>query len=310
VPIPPSLAGSPPSPPTGQVNNISPNATDFQVSGGKSAFIFATEDGTISAWRNGLPGAVKLVDNSAAGAVYKGLAIGSNGSAFFLYAANFNSGKIDVFDHNFASVALSGNFADPNPPPVPAGTPAGQSYAPFNVQVLNGNLYVTYALQDSAKHDDLAGSGNGFVDEFDLNGNLLQRVATNGPLNSPWGLDIAPAGFGAFANDLLIGNFGDGVIDVYNALTNLFVGQLDDASGNPIMIDGLWALSNGTGGNGFDPNQVYFNAGINEESDGLFGSLAIVPEPGTLSLLGAGLVVLGVTGRRKSRRARAPETRP
>ena len=300
------MGGTPPSAPTGQVNNISPNSTDFQVTSGsttaKSNFIFATEDGTIAAWSNAT-GAVRVVDNSTSGAVYKGLAIGDSSSGFVIYATNFNSGKIDVFDHNFAPITLSGNFTDPSPPPVPPGTPAGQTYAPFNVQVLNGNLYVTYALQDAAKHDAVAGAGNGFVDEFDLNGHLIQRVATNGPLDSPWGLDIAPAGFKAFANDLLIGNFGDGVIDVYNSVTNLFVGQLDDASGSPIMIDGLWALANGTGANGFDANSVYFTAGINGEMDGLFGSLAAVPEPATLVLFGTGLAGLGFIRRRKTGRS-------
>jgi uncharacterized protein (TIGR03118 family) len=298
VTIPPADGASPPSNPTGQVNNISPNATDFQVGGAKSNFIFATEDGTISAWRAGTT-AVKMVDNSASGAVYKGLAIGNSSTGFVLYAANFNSGKIDVFDHNFSPITLSGSFTDANPPPVPPGTPAGQSYAPFNVQVLNGNLYVTYALQNDEKHDDVSGSGNGFVDEFDLNGNLLRRVATNGPLNSPWGLDIAPAGFGAFANDLLIGNFGDGIINVYNSLSDLFVGQIDDATGNPIMIDGLWGLINGNGGNGGDANEVFFTAGIAGEAHGLFGSLSAVPEPASLVLFGTGLLGLGALSRRR-----------
>src|SRR5258708_19614116 len=134
------------------------------------------------------------------GAVYKGLAIGNNGSGFFLYAANFHSGHIDVFDNNFNPVSLSGSFTDP-------ALPAG--YAPFNVQMLNGKLYVTYALQDATGHDDVAGAGNGFVSTFDLNGNFLARVASQGTLNSPWGLDIAPAGFANFPNALLLRNFGD-----------------------------------------------------------------------------------------------------
>jgi uncharacterized protein (TIGR03118 family) len=240
-----------------------------------------------------------MVNNSASGAVYKGLAIGNSSAGFVLYAANFRSGKIDVFDHNFAPITLAGNFTDASPPAVPAGTPPGQSYAPFNVQVLDGNLYVTYALQDGAKHDDVAGAGNGFVDEFDLNGTLIRRVATNGSLDSPWGLDIAPAGFGSFSNDLLVGNFGDGRINVYDSLTDLFVGQIEDKSGNPIAIDGLWGLINGNGGSGGNANEVYFAAGINEEGDGLFGSLAAIPESSTLALMAAGLFGLGALLRRR-----------
>jgi uncharacterized protein (TIGR03118 family) len=244
-----------------------------------------------------------MVDNSASGAVYKGLAIGNSNSGFVLYAANFNSGKIDVFDSHFAPKTLSGNFTDPSPPQVPLGTPAGQGYAPFNVQVLNGNLYVTYALQNALKHDDVAGAGNGYVDEFTPNGTFMARVATNGPLNSPWGLDIAPAGFGAFSNDLLIGNFGDGMIDVYSSITDLFLGQLDDASGIPLMIEGLWALINGNGGNGGLADHVYFTAGINGEANGLFGSLSAIPEPATLALFGAGLFGLGAMRRRRKAKA-------
>ena len=276
-----------PGPPTGQVNNIG-GANDFKVGGAKSNFIFATEDGTIAARA---AGTVATTMHTTPGAVYKGLAIGSpNGTNFFLYAANFNSGHVDVFDNNFNPVSLSGSFIDP-------GIPAG--YAPFNVQMLNGKLYVTYALQDAAKHDDVAGPGNGFVSVFDLNGTFLARVASGGKLNSPWGLDIAPAGFGGFANDLLVGNFGDGTIDVFDPITNAFLGQLTNAAGVPFMLDGLWALINGNGGSGGNPNRVYFTAGINGEADGLFGSLQ-VPEPGSLALFGSALAAFGFLRRRKT----------
>jgi uncharacterized protein (TIGR03118 family) len=286
VTIPPAAGNPPPGTPTGQVNNIG-GANDFKVGGAKSNFIFATEDGTIAARAAGTAATTVATTPNA---VYKGLAIGSpNGTNFFLYAANFRSGHIDVFDNGFASASLSGSFTDP-------GIPSG--YAPFNVQTLNGKLYVTYALQDAAKHDDVAGAGNGFVSVFDLNGNFLGRVASNGTLNSPWGLDIAPAGFGSFANDLLVGNFGDGTIDAFDPVSNLFLGQLGNAAGVPFMLDGLWALINGNGGNGGLSNRVYFTAGINGESDGLFGSLQ-VPEPGSFPLLGAGLAAFALVRRRK-----------
>ena len=265
---------------TGQVNNIG-GANDFKVGGLKSNFIFATEAGTIAARATGTAATTVA---TTPGAVYKGLAIGNNGSGFFLYAANFSNGTVDVFNNGFTKVSLSGSFIDP-------GIPAG--YAPFNVQTLNGQLYVTYALQDASKHDDVAGAGNGFVSVFDLNGNFIARVASGGQLNSPWGLDIAPAGFGSFANDLLVGNFGDGTINAYDPTSYLFLGQLSNAAGIPFVIDGLWALINGNGGSGGNPNRVYFTAGINNENDGLFGSLQI-PEPGSLPLFGAGLAALGL----------------
>ena len=174
---------------------------------------------------------VLAVDNSAAGAIYKGLALGHTGNDSFLFAANFHNGTVDVFDSQFHQV---GSFTD-------AALPAG--YAPFNTQVLDDHLFVTFALQDAAKEDDVAGPGNGFVDEFDLSGHLLHRVASGGPLDSPWGLAIAPSGFGEFSNDLLVGNFGDGTINAFDPTDDHFLGKLHDNEGNPIVIGDLWALS-------------------------------------------------------------------
>src|SRR5882762_4558028 len=262
-----------PASPTGDVFNIAGTGFNGTSGGqtGSSVFIFATEDGTISGWSPNVNPAssVLAVDNSqgGTGAVYKGLAIGQTEDGTFLYAANFRNGTVDVFDQNFNQV---NSFTDPQ---VPAG------YAPFNVQVLDDHLFVTFALQDDAKHDDVAGAGHGFVDEFDLEGHLLHRVASHGPLDSPWGLAIAPPGFGEFANDLLVGNFGDGTINAFDLKDDHFEGKLLDAKGAPITIGDLWALSPGTGSAGSDPNKIYFTAGVQNEAHGLFGSLAAIPEP-------------------------------
>lgn len=175
--------------------------------------------------------------------------------------------------------------------------PAG--YAPFNIRNLGGLLYVTYALRDASGHDDVAGAGNGFVDVFDTSGNLIRRVASHGTLNSPWGLALAPAGFGEFSDDLLVGNFGDGRINAFDPITDSFLGQLTDTAGSPITIDGLWGLLVGNGGNGGNPDALYFTAGIAGEEHGLFGSLAAVPEPDTTLL--AGLAVLALVTVRKRR---------
>jgi uncharacterized protein (TIGR03118 family) len=262
-----------PASPTGDVFNIA--GTGFNITSGghtgSSVFIFATEDGTISGWNPNvdIASSVLAVDNSqgGTGAVYKGLAIGQTEDGTFLYAANFRNGTVDVFDQNFKQV---NSFTDPK---VPAG------YAPFNVQVLDDHLFVTFALQNAAKHDDVAGAGHGFVDEFDLEGHLLHRVASGGVLDSPWGLAIAPPGFGEFANDLLVGNFGDGTINVFNPKNDHFLGKLLGADGAPITIGDLWALIPGTGSAGSDPNKIYFTAGVQNEAHGLFGSLAAIPEP-------------------------------
>ncbi|MGI8991639.1 MAG: TIGR03118 family protein [Bryobacteraceae bacterium] len=273
----PTPGGSGTSAPTGIVFN---STMVFNVAEGKPAsFIFATEDGTISGWNStvDMTHAVVKVDQSAAKAVYKGLAMGSINGGPVLYASNFYAGKIDVFDANFAPVSLTGAFLDPM---IPAG------FAPFNIQNLSGKLYVTYAKQDAAKQDDVSGPGNGYVDVFDMSGVLLQRIAAGGVLNSPWGVAIAPAGFGDFGGNLLVGNFGNGRINAFSLTggmtAGMSTGALQDAKGNAIVIPGLWALQLGNGGNGGDSNAIYFTAGIPGpsgpvESHGLFGSLQAGP---------------------------------
>jgi uncharacterized protein (TIGR03118 family) len=257
--------------PTGTVFNSS---SGFRVSengvSAPSLFLFATEDGMIAGWSPGVDPthAIIGVNNSALGAVYKGMTIGQDPDGrTLLYAANFNAGTVDVFDRNFHLTTVGGDFIDPN---LPAG------YAPFNVKVLGGRLYVTYALQDDARHDDVAGPGNGFVDIFDTNGNLLQRFASGGPLNSPFGLEIAPAGFGDFGGDVLVGNFGDGHINVFDPVKGTPLGELQGPNGNPVVNGGLWALRFGNGGAAGDPHTLFFTAGIDHEQHGLFGEIQSV----------------------------------
>ncbi|HLJ13050.1 MAG TPA: TIGR03118 family protein [Bryobacteraceae bacterium] len=239
------------------------------ASGANASFIFATQDGTISGWNSGVNAnqAVIKVNNSASGAVYDGLAIAAGPSGPLLYAANFHAGTIDVFDTDFGTVPMPGAFTDPN---VPSG------FAPFNIQNLGGKLYVTYAKQNSAKNADVAGVGNGYVAVFDTSGNLLQHLISGGALNSPWGVAITSANFGAFSNDLLVGNFGDGLIHAYN-VAGAMMGTLQDVKGNPIQINGLWGIQMGNGGNGGDPNALYFAAGISNQGHGLFGSIQAAP---------------------------------
>ena len=255
-------------------------------------FIFATESGTISGWRNALGTVAEiLVDNSASGASYKGLAFGAAGGTNNVYAANFAQGRIDVFSGPATPITLAGSFTDLT---LPSG------YAPFNIQNISNSLYVTYALR-GLDGDDVSGAGHGFVDKFDLNGNLLMRFATAGVLDSPWGMALAPASFGTFAGNLLIGNFGDGTINAFDALTGTFVGVLRDEQGNPIVNEGLWGLRFGNGGNGGALNTLYFAAGIQDEEHGLFGAITPVPEPSTYGLAGS-LLLVAAGAYRKLRR--------
>lgn len=302
VTIPPPKGSTGTAAPTGIVFNG--NAGSFQVtSGGKtgtSAFIFSTEDGTISGWAPSVSTtqAILAADNSAlgAGSVYKGLAIASTASGNFLYASDFRNGLVEQFDSSFNLVR---SFTDPGVAP---------GYAPFGAQVLDGHLFVTYALQNDLKHDDVAGPGNGYVDVFNFDGTLFQRlVSQGGEINSPWGLDIAPASFGDAAGKLLVGNFGDGTISIFDLMTGNFMGRLLGTDGKPIVIDGLWGLMNGNGGSGGDPNKVYFTAGINGEADGLFGSLTAVPEPSSWALMLLGFAAVGIAMRRRRNGSSLPQ---
>ena len=268
-------ANNPPNPapaaPTGVIWNP---ASSFLVPGTniQAVFMFATEDGTISAWAGGLNpanNAVLAVDNSAVGpgAVYKGLAFGVNVNGPFIFATNFRAGTVDVFDHDFKPAATDGGFVDPN---IPAG------YAPFGIQNINGELFITYAKQNAEKHDDVAGKGHGFVDVFDTDGHLLRRLASRGGLNSPWGVARASFDFGRFSGEILIGNFGDGHINVFDA-DGKSLGQLNKRNGKALAIDGLWTLTPG-GGAKSSPSTLYFTAGPHKETDGLFGT--IIPAVG------------------------------
>jgi aldose sugar dehydrogenase len=257
------------SAPTG----VATNATSgFVITSGQksapSAEIFATEDGTIAGWNSSVDpaNAVIAVDNSSSGAIYKGLAMGFTGDGAFLFATNFHTGTIDVFDSTFHAVHLNG-FRDPQ---LPAG------YAPFGIAAINGQLYVTYAQQDQDKKDDVKGAGNGFIDVFDMDGKLSKRFASQGQLNSPWGMAWAPfEGFGKFNNALFVGNFGDGSVNAFDFDTGEFLGAVSSAGGTPIHNDGVWALAFGLGVAKASSTTLFFTAGIGNEKHGLFGSLTV-----------------------------------
>ena len=256
-------------------------------------FVFVSEDGAISGWRPALGTTAETLVPGSANSVYKGAARSVINNDAYLYAANFRHGTVDVLKGTNGAPTLSGNFTDPN---LPAG------FAPFNAQNLGGNIYVSYALQDATKHDDVAGAGNGFVDAFDVQGNLLNRVASQGTLNSPWGLAIAPSSFGEFAGDLLVGNFGDGTINAFNLTNNSFAGQLMGSNGKPLTIDGLWGLIPGNDGSAGSSQSIYFSAGPNGEVNGLFGVISPAPVPlaPAVWLLGSALSGLGLVRRRST----------
>ncbi len=272
-----------PTGPTGIVS-VPTGATGFVVPGSSPAatahFIFATLDGNIAAWASG---ATATNAANITGAAFTGLAIASNSSGTFLYAANFVSGgTIQIFDSTFASTTLTGTFTDPN---------AVVGYAPFNIQLISGNLYVTYGLvgvPGGARN----GAGSGYVDTFDTNGNFLQRLISTVPqLNAPWGITLAPAGFAVFPGDLLVGNFGNGEINAFNPTTGVFVGTISDSEGRPLVNNALWTIEFGNGNPGSNANFLYFTAGINGEQDGLFGSI----NPGPVSVI-FGSQLIGALG--------------
>ncbi len=278
---------------TGQVSNGGASAGQFNGDN----FLFVSEDGTVSGWKGALGTTAETLVAGSTNNIYKGSAFATIGGNSYLYAANFQTENIDVVKGSGAAPNLTGAFKDPN---IPAG------FAPFDVQKLGDSLYVTYAKKNGK--DDVAGAGNGFVSKFDLQGNFIKRIASQGTLNSPWGLAIAPTTFADFANALLVGNFGDGHINAFDLNTDAFLGQLEGVGGNPLVIDGLWGLSVGNNGNAGSSDKLYFSAGPNGEANGLFGVLQAVPEPGTLPLLGAALLPYVIIRKRVSGK-NAPKTK-
>jgi uncharacterized protein (TIGR03118 family) len=265
--------------PTGEMFNTSGSGfavSDNQGHSGSSLFLFDTENGTIDGWNpavgataSGPSTVTEVARDNGANAVYKGLAMAqAPDGKTYLYATNFRSGRVEAYDSTFTPVELPGGlFVDP-------GLPAG--YGPFGIAEINGQLYVTFAKQDATLHDDVAGPGHGFVDVFSNDGAFVRRLVTRGALDSPWGLALAPAGFGQFSGDLLVGNFGNGHINAYSPATGAHLGQLRQDNGQPIVIDGLWGLRFGNG-NAAKTGELAFSAGPDEESHGLLGKIVVAP---------------------------------
>jgi uncharacterized protein (TIGR03118 family) len=259
IPQPADMTGK--GTPTGIVTN---GTTGFLVGGSPAAFIFDSEDGTISGWNSGTKSVI-TVDNSDSSAVYKALAMITNTSGTFLLAANFHTGAIEVYDKTWKLTTLNGTFTDPT---LPAG------YAAFGVHLVGQAVYVAYAKQNPLKHDPVIGPGRGYVSQFDTQGKFVRRFASAGVLDAPWAVVMAPAtGFGAFSGDLLIGNFGDGIINAFSPTTGKLLGQIQNPDGTVIHNPGLWEMVFGAGGTG-NPNTLYFTSGILSEAHGLFGAIA------------------------------------
>ncbi len=264
----PSGNGVDPGTPTGQVYNAT---TDFKVNGNLTHFIFAGEDGTISAWSAGASASLAVNNSGSGNAVYKGIALASASGANYLYVANFHNGSVDVFDTNYSPHSFgSGAFTD-------SAIPTG--FAPFNVaNIGGGKLAVTFAKQDPDKHDDVAGPGNGYVDIFDTSGNLVMRLPHVVFLNSPWAVVVAPAtGFGGFSGDILVGQFGSGAIAAFDPTNGKYIGLLFDPNLLSLQINGLWGLGFGNGGSAGPTNTLFFTAGVFGEAHGLFGSIVALP---------------------------------
>jgi uncharacterized protein (TIGR03118 family) len=265
VSIPPGAAGD--AGPTGIVFNGAP---DFKVTQngttGVAAFIFASEAGTIAAWAPTVnrTNAVTMFDGGPNGPIYKGLALANFAGANYLYAADFRSNKIDVFNSSFAKVTLPGGFSDPS---LPAG------FAPFGIQAIGNRIYVAYAQQATTGPDEVAGAGLGALDVFDTSGVLIKQLTVGGPLNAPWGMAMAPANFGSFSNALLVGNFGDGKINAYDPTSGQLMGTLSTPDGAPIVIDGLWGIAFGNGINSQPANTLFFAAGPADETHGQYGRI-------------------------------------
>ena len=269
VPLTVSIPGGAP---TGAVfNGSSGFVVRSGASSGPARFLFASEAGMITGWNPAVPPPPPSTQAQTAvtvpGAIFKGLAIADTAAGPRIYASDFHIGQVDVWDANFDAVRRPGAFRDPS---LPAG------FAPFGIQTVGGRIVVTYAKQDADAEDDVAGPGNGFVDIYDTDGNLLSHFAARGALNSPWGVALAPQGFGRASGALLIGNFGDGRINAYAPASGKFLGALRDEHGARIAIDGLWALKFGNGVIG-TPQTLLLTAGPDDETHGLFGELTPVP---------------------------------